>query len=394
MGRTALPPGTAGEITVFPVVQNGKTRHRATVRLRELDGSLKEVNRIRDTQGLAKRAVREAIADRLRDVSSSTLTVSSLVQEFLDGIGDTTLAPKTQQDYRYAAKRIFDDPLAKAAPSAVTVGRVKSFLEGITASYGSGSARHVRAVLRHSLELAVEREEIPVNPVSLFRSRAKKRQVRETHEDSKKSLTDGELATLLWRLYHDDEALPMQGSRKSGVNGKDVADLVNFLFATGCRVGEALAVRWGDLNLDDGIVDISGSVAFLTGQGSVRQERTKTKRSTRYVPLARRTVAMLRRRSRRLGTTLNEAPVFGSPQKPYAKRDASNLNKVIRRLFNKYGVDWGRSHLGRRYRITSLAERGVPFHKIADMVGHGNVATTMQYLGRSRAVDAQVRDAL
>jgi integrase len=50
---------------------------------------------------------------------------------------------------------------------------------------------------------------------------------------------------------------------------------------------------------------------------------------------------------------------------------------------------------GRKWRVTSLVARGVPINKIADVVGHASVATTLGYLGRQdRSADPQVIAAL
>ncbi|MFB9672811.1 tyrosine-type recombinase/integrase [Microlunatus capsulatus] len=38
---------------------------------------------------------------------------------------------------------------------------------------------------------------------------------------------------------------------------------MSFLLATGLRIGEALAVRWSDIDLEAGTVDIHGTVLRL-----------------------------------------------------------------------------------------------------------------------------------
>src|SRR3954469_21310045 len=51
----------------------------------------------------------------------------------------------------------------------------------------------------------------------------------------------------------------------------DVPDLVAFMLATGCRLGEAAAVTWDVLDLDAGTVEISSTVGRVTGQGLILQ---------------------------------------------------------------------------------------------------------------------------
>jgi integrase len=80
-------------------------------------------------------------------------------------------------------------------------------------------------------------------------------------------------------------------------------------------------------------------------------------------------------------------PIFGSPQFPDRWRNQASLNKAVKALFALHGLDWARGHAARKRRVTSLAERGVPTHKIADLVGHESIATTLGYLGRRRHDD-------
>ena len=68
--------------------------------------------------------------------------------------------------------------------------------------------------------------------------------------------------------------------------------------------------------------------------------------------------------------------------------------KGVRRMFDRYGLDWASSHTARRWRVTSLLDRGVPLGKVSDMVGHAEIQTTLRYVGRGRGTDDQVRAAL
>ncbi|WP_460795986.1 site-specific integrase [Microbacterium sp. GXF0217] len=66
-----------------------------------------------------------------------------------------------------------------------------------------------------------------------------------------------------------------------------MADLVDILLGTGCRPGEALALRWDDLDLDGGWVSITATVARIEGEGLIRQEHPKSDASNRRLALPR-----------------------------------------------------------------------------------------------------------
>ena len=69
--------------------------------------------------------------------------------------------------------------------------------------------------------------------------------------------------------------------------------------------------------------------------------------------------------------------------------------KAIRAMMDRHGLDWASSHTARRWRVTSLLDRGVPLGKVSDVVGHADVRVTLGYVqrGGGRATDDQVRAA-
>lgn len=367
--------------------------------------------RAREAQAKAKRdeAAASAAAEQTKAIGDVTTTVADLVERVLASPEMAKRAAKTQSDYHYAARHITEHPIAAMLPRDVDVATVKGFLVDCAAGHGAGGTKHARAVLRRALQIAVETSALktPSNPMDAARGAIPAVIVRTSTLDHAKAPTDAEVAALLSGLTRDLEAramYPGHGRRKSKhgeagteTNGKDIADLTAVMFATGTRIGETAALRWVDYNPTTRTVMVSGTLTNEPGRGTVRQERTKTAGSTRLVPLAPWAAAALRRRARRFGVDLDNlpaTPIFGSPQFPDRWRDQRNLSRAVSELFSKHGIDYGRGHTGRKWRITSLVERGIPTHKVADLVGHGSVSTTLGYLGRGRQTDADVIAAL
>lgn len=393
------------------------TRWRGLARAIDTDGKAHQIRRWRPTKAAAKSATegagkaklaqlaqdREAqqIASEQGDVDT---TVSSLVDQYLAGPAFARLATRTRLNYTYAAGHVKGHSVGAALPRDVDVAAVRGFLVDMAEDHGTGGAKHARAVLRASLDLAigVTALRVPTNPVLGARASIPDKMVRQTGIDHDRAPTDGEVKNLLSGLYRDPEARPMSGPRQGArgtttVSGKDVADLSAVMFATGARIGEVSALRWSDFDPERKSISISGTCLSVPGQGTIRQEATKTKGSTRTVPLAPWALGALNRRARRFGIDMKNPPVtpiFGSPQHPDRWRDQANLARAIRELFTRHGIDWARGHAARKWRVTSLAERGVPTHKIADLVGHEAIATTLGYLGRGRQTDDDVVAAL
>jgi integrase len=70
------------------------------------------------------------------------------------------------------------------------------------------------------------------------------------------------------------------------------APLLRLLVSTGLRRGEALALRWQDVDLTNGVLRVHGTLSRVGGQLVIGEP--KTKRSRRDVPLSPATVALLR----------------------------------------------------------------------------------------------------
>jgi integrase len=414
------------------------TRWRGLARSVDVDGTTHMSRRWRGTRAAAEAATTRAgeqwlasrTAGRTKAAASAaaeadgdvTTTVGDLVRVALDGPGVARLKDGTQQDYQDVVPYIVGHPIAAMLPRDVGVSDVKALLLAVAHDHGSSTAKNAKAILNHALNLAVEdrRMHVPMNPGKHIEKGAIPTViVRESKLDHTLAPSNDEVEQLLRQLHADPEAGPMIGPRKVSkaagrhINGKDIADLVTFIFATGCRRGEASAVRWSDLDLTEtvtvrtnggrvvmfGSVRIDGTVRTLKGVGTVRQERTgdqpgtKNETSDRHVPLAADVVQVLRDRAAVFGIDLanpSATPVFGSPQFPDRFRDQRGLSRAIATLFDKHGLEYARAHAGRKWRVTSLYEQGVALHKIADFVGHKTLSVTAGYLGKRRQMDDDV----
>ena len=78
--------------------------------------------------------------------------------------------------------------------------------------------------------------------------------------------------------------------------GWDRPDFVDFMLATGLRIGEATATTWDVLDLEAGTVEVRGTVIRVKGKGLVLKLKPKTKASYRTLMLPAWVVDMLRRR--------------------------------------------------------------------------------------------------
>jgi integrase len=187
------------------------------------------------------------------------------------------------------------------------------------------------------------------------------------------ALTADEARRLLSALDADEQA-----------KRNDVPDLVAFMLATGCRIGEATAVTWDVLVLEAGTVEIRSTVVRVKGHGLVCKS-TKTASGARTLLVPSWCTEMLRGRSFHVGppeaTTRQELPVFPAPLGGW--RDPSNTQADLRAAFSRAGFGHITSRVIRKTTATMLDHAGLSARAIADQLGHAKPSLTQDvYLGR------------
>ncbi len=184
------------------------------------------------------------------------------------------------------------------------------------------------------------------------------------------------------------------------LRGHRLYPLVLLLASTGMRVGEGLALRWDDVDLDQGLLRVTGTVRG-SGAGA---ERTppKSLRSRARCPLSAEVVAALvswravqAAERLRAGTAWHTGPrawVFTTNGGHVL--DLRNASRQYGRALDEAGVAVpARFHLLRHTAASlMLGDAGVPLRVTSEVLGHGSTRLTVD---TSAHVDAtQKRDAL
>ena len=136
--------------------------------------------------------------------------------------------------------------------------------------------------------------------------------------------------------------------------------LVEFLYATGCRVSEVVKLNRDDIN-------------FYTKEVIVLGKGNK-----------QRTVYLTDIASMRLIDYLNSRTdtndcLFASEKSPYERLSKNGIEAVIKALGNKSGVDNAHPHRYRRTLATNLLDKGMPIQDVACILGHSELSTTQVY---------------
>jgi integrase/recombinase XerD len=151
--------------------------------------------------------------------------------------------------------------------------------------------------------------------------------------------------------------------------------LIEILYATGLRVSELIALRAGDLNLEDG---------YLTCIGKGDKQR--------MVPLGQEAIEWVRRYLRDGRTAMLRKK--SSPWLFVNARDGGPLSRVgFWKVLKGYGKTAGISrelspHVLRHSFATHLLDRGADLRMIQVMLGHADLSTTQIY---THVLEARLR---
>jgi len=333
----------------------GPDNQMRRIRRSEVLGSIAEIPTKREAQHLLDDLLRRANSGETRP--QAVLTFRNFVEDRWKSDVYPTL--------KYSSKKFYDNMIGTHLKPAfgdtqlrlISKDNVQRFL---TAKAQGGSSwktvKHIRTVLGTILEAAVRDELLTSNPVR--RTRLPRRgPVEEPIQISAESIR-----ALL-------EALP-EPSRS----------IAKLLVMTGLRVGELLALRWQDVNLESGFLSVNRSVY----EGHF--DEPKTKRSKRRVPLGPKSVEILRSIPRKDAdpSTLIFAARNGAP---LSRRNL--LNRQLRPACKALGLTEGNWHWLRHANATLLDSVGAPLGTVQALLGHSSSEITRETYIASVPSDAR-----
>ena len=219
--------------------------------------------------------------------------------------------------------------------------------------YSFSTIKKQLELLRASLRKAVKLKLIPDNPameISLpskdIVKKTKKIQAYDTHEQ--KRLQD------YIELHSDNNAVLC----------------VAFMIETGLRSGEALALRWSEVDIDKHKVHVCATVVnpHLPSKAYV-QDTPKTDSSIRTIPLNVRATTILNILKRRASCEF----VFGENDK---RLEYPTLIRVIKKMCRESKVQYRGAHVFRHTFATNCYYKGIDVKILSKLLGHSDVKIT------------------
>jgi len=269
------------------------------------------------------------------------------------------LRPKTHQGYELACRRHIEPILGHRRLSQLSVQDVRSLVDGLAEKgLRARMVQYVHAVLRNALQNAMREELVSRNVASLVRVRTP--------------------------VYEVGRGLSAEQARKliaSTVTSRHHAAIVLALYL-GLRRGELLGLRWDDVDLDGGRLEVRHALQRVDGQLQLLAPKTRSSRRTYPLPepcvaalrshrTAQRRELVVRGEDRWSETGMVFTSQRGTPMDP------DNFSRTWERLRRVLGEPPVRFHDLRHTTVTLLLDSGVPPHVVRDIVGHGSLDVTM-----------------
>lgn len=154
-----------------------------------------------------------------------------------------------------------------------------------------------------------------------------------------------------------------------------------FLLSTGCRAGEAGALRYSDIDMKNGIIHIRRTLTKTELGNYVIGEEAKTKAGKRDIPMmdgVRKIISEQRQRNAILfnnGVSEVEGMLFRSPEGNLLSDTC--INRDITRRCKKAEIEKFSAHALRDTFATRCVESGMNPKTLQTILGHNDISVTM-----------------
>lgn len=321
-------------------------------------------------------ATRQAAADAARKVGGAveageavaTGTVGAFLAEWLE-VRSTALRPASVRAYRthlvYLTEQLGGVKLADLGP-----GHVAACQTALLGRLSPTTVRGVMVTLRQALKAAVAWRRLSWNPAAQVT-------MPQVLPSPMHPWTAGEVHAFL-----------------AAAEGDRFYSIFVLLVSTGMRRGEALGLRWADVDLDGGRLSVRHTIGRVGGK--VLAGEPKTAKSKRSIALDPATVAVLKRhRKAQLEERLAWGGLYQDQDLVFARENGEPthpeaVGRALRRLAAKAGVRAVRTHDLRHGWATAALEAGVHPKVVSDRLGHSKVSVTLDvYSHVAQAVEEE-----
>lgn len=335
------------------VDEQGK-RHRPKVSARTKDALVEKLD-----------ALKASLRQGMPTTDKDRLTVVAFLQGWLEDVVRPSKAARTYASYEEIIRNYVAPGLRNTLLKDMTPKYAPRLQAHLNALYRRGlsprTVRYARDVLRAALNQAMRWGLVSVNVATLVEL---PRQVKaQVH------------------AFTQEEAMRFLGA----VRGDRLEALYTVALTLGLRCGEAVGLRWEDVDLDRGILSVTGQIVRVPRGGGLIRTSAKTSGSHRTIMLPRSCIVALRRRrdsqlwERKLSGEEWRDTGYVFTTKHGGPFEPRNINKYLAHILKEAGLPHMGPHGLRHSAGSILHAQGETIKTISTLLGHSSTQITSDF---------------
>ena len=301
-------------------------------------------------------------------VTDRTQTVSAYLAWWSENVLPGTVRDTTADGYRWVLRRYVEPHIGPKRLVELRPEHVLQMLRELERQgLSANTRRQARSVLRRALSDAVRYDVIGRNVAEFVKAPPK------TSTKSKEVFTIEETRRLI-----------------DAARGEGTELAILIALTLGARRGEILGLKWADIDLDEGTVDIQRTLKRRNHHGLVLDE-PKTASGRRKLPLTQALTASIRsHRLRQNKARLKAGEAWQEDDFVFTSKigtpiEPRNFGRAWKSLCERAGVPAYNFHTTRHTAATTMLNAGVPLESITKVLGHSSVATTADLYAKPSA---------
>ena len=330
---------------------------------------------LREKEKLIEKDLRDGISYKAGGV-----TVLELVERYISL--KTKVRPTTRAGYKTVMNVLKEDAFGKKKISDIKTSEAKMWLIGLQDGGRSYSSIHsIRGVIRPAFAMAVEDDLLRKNPFDFELAKV-------LIDDSVKrdALTAKQEKEFL-KFIKEDEYF------------SQFYDGVFILLKTGLRISELCGLTIRDIDLQERTIDIHKQLQY-TGGKKAYIEQTKTTAGTRVLPMSDEVYEAFKRvvsnrKKPRVEQMIDGVSGFlflddrGKPMLAYQWE--KKFQHIVQKYNKTYKVELPKitPHICRHTYCTNMAKSGITVKTLQYLMGHADIATTMNVYTHLKLEDAK-----
>lgn len=342
----------------------------------------------KQAQKKAQKLLDEKIGKAEETATLFDINLHNLVEEWFSHHQKVhRIRPSTIRAYKAQQKVIFKkidkDTLAKNADTKL----FQTFFDGL--DYSNDYVSSIKSQLNSVFKYAYRMGYIKENPLDKVQISYSKKDDAAREKIENKYLEKDEAEKLIKELYR----------RPSTYR---VGRLAEFMYLTGCRIGEAVILTPTDFNNNLTSASITGTIDYGNGFRAARKGPPKTLMSNRTINLTPRCIKLVERSidENKLDSLTRNGYLPGEyvfVTKNGTPMIYSSFNRALVRAGERVGLEHKTltSHIFRHTHVSLLAENGIQLTAIMERVGHEDSdITTKIYTHVTKRMKADITSKL